>query len=251
MDLIFEGRLSDQLSTRELLKRIAARNSRGRTFLRFSNSSEALEGAILISDCRFVTAAGIFSGDDSGYSALRKLLALKDSHFAVLAASDHENTGLDASMSIDLDRLIKAHPDLPSEASELFNERALLDRVFESTTSSAEEIRPRESQEIYVEGPPPARSSEHGWDLMQPLLDDESFPPGAVKLTGDDVRALSSQKRPSSGQYITTTRARALQPLEQEAPPEKFALKKIHIIAIVALIVIVILAMLLIFRSGH
>lgn len=225
---------------KELLLRVAQQNQPGLTVLRISYPDKNLDGRILISDGRYVTAAGISLSEEGGYPALRKLLTVGEGNLALLKATGDENFDFDQSLNIELSRIIRVHPDLPHQASDLFDERALLDRVFGADTESsqARATAPRPVEGLFVEGPPPASSVENSWDLMQPLLDEESYPPGTVRLTPENKQALSHR---GSSSQITTTRARAIKPLASSDPPKmRFDMRHFLLIGAVIVLAIVI-----------
>ena len=102
------------------------------SMLRISSANSPTQGKILISDCKYVVAA-FCSGsahDADPYEALRTTLAMTEGTYAFLALSDLEAANFDQSLYIAVDRLMDSITKLPTQSSELFDEKGLLDRIF-------------------------------------------------------------------------------------------------------------------------
>ncbi|HEY9788574.1 MAG TPA: hypothetical protein V6D17_24510 [Candidatus Obscuribacterales bacterium] len=251
MDVIFEGRLSRNVSMKDLLARIATEPTPGIKILRITRVQDDFSGKVLISQSKYVTAASISHSGESGYSALKKLLAVSEGSFAVLRTTQHDTVDLEPMFNIELDTIVNSWPELPESASPVFDERALLDKVFgPGPVQESGSVRPRmENGETSVmnvgKSPAAPLGSEQSWALMQPLIDDQSYPPGTIKLTAENQEALRTTT--PYAQRITTTTARALKAVEQKQAERPFWTKwspSQIIILIVSAIVLIVLSIL-------
>ncbi|MBC7998451.1 MAG: hypothetical protein IAF58_10930 [Leptolyngbya sp.] len=198
MDLIFEGRLSDQIAMQDILARIKSDQTPGLKILRVYRPRDGLSGKIAIDGGKYVMAATIQNSDESGYPALKKLLSMTDGNFAVLNAQPGDSIEFQPNLNIGLEQLLNTLPNLPEHPTKLFDERALLDRVFGQNFELSEEPRRQDPQDFNSFVPPLAAPGANmqgsaAWSLMQPLLEDESFPPGII--TGKDVEEATAPAR--------------------------------------------------------
>ncbi|MBX9951341.1 MAG: hypothetical protein K2Y39_19385 [Candidatus Obscuribacterales bacterium] len=200
MDLIFEGRLSDQIAMKDVLVRIKTVPVPGLKILRINRQRDGLNGKIAIDGGRYVTAASVVDSVETGYTALRLLLSVDEGNFALLNAKHGDSIELQPNLHIEIDQLIQTMPHLPDNPSRLFDERALLDKVFgQDFTLSELPALPEEKQDEQIP-PPMVVSGTHkipdkaAWALMQPLIDNESFPPGMVKR--EDVENVVQSRNP-------------------------------------------------------
>lgn len=198
MDLIFEGRLSDQIAMKDILLRIKSEPTPGMKILRINRQRDGLVGKIAFDGGKYVTAASVVDSIETGYTALRLLLSVSDGNFALLNAKPGDSIELQPNLHIEIDQLLKSMPHLPDSPNKLFDERALLDRVFgQDFTLSELPALPDEDNEPLA--PPLAVSGSNqipdkaAWALMQPLIDD-SFPPGIV--TSEDVDRIVPARNP-------------------------------------------------------
>ena len=129
VDVIFEGRLSNTVGLKQVLKRIADNRIPGTLLLRVTVSEES-SGRMVISEGRYITAAALAPTNEVGYQALRKLVQVNAGSFALLAVGKHDNMDIQANLYIELDKVIPLLPNLPPDESGLFEEKALLDKVF-------------------------------------------------------------------------------------------------------------------------
>lgn len=200
MDLIFEGRLSDQIAMQDILARIKSDQTPGLKILRVYRQRDGLSGKIAIDGGKYVMAAVIQNSSESGYQALKMMLSMTDGNFAVLNAKPGDSIEFQPNLHIGLEQLLNTLPNLPENPSKLFDERGLLDRVFGQDFELNEEPRRQDPQESNTFVPPiaaPGASMQGSaaWSLMQPLLEDESFPPGLI--TGKDVEeAIPTGRNP-------------------------------------------------------
>jgi len=168
VDVIFEGRLSHELRIETVLRRVLAQGPKGVTFLRIS--CDQYHGRLLIFDSRFIQGATIAGSDEMGYSAARKLLAIAAGNFAFLRTGSEDEVDVDPDLNLDLEKVIKHVPALPASQSELFDEKSLLDKVFESGPNPILPEAPEGSLDV---NKPRRRTIERGnmWKLLQPLAE--------------------------------------------------------------------------------
>lgn len=131
MDVIFEGRLSQEAGIREVLQQIFDQAHAGRTILRLTAlKGDDFIGRILISDGRHIVAASIGENRILGYPALKAIMDRFDCSFALLRVSPNDNLDLGTTLNIDLQRIIMLLPNLPDSPAGLFDEKGLLDKLF-------------------------------------------------------------------------------------------------------------------------
>lgn len=169
MDVIFEGRLSEQASIKEVLQQVFDQAHPGRTILRLTAvRGDDFTGRILISNGRHVVAASIGENQVLGYPALKGLLDRQDCSFALLKVSPNDNLDLGTTLNIDLMRIIMLLPDLPDSPAGLFDEKGLLDKLF----GDFDEEPPGPSQPKM--GPPAtiiqSASQKAAFDMLEPFL---------------------------------------------------------------------------------
>ncbi len=200
MDLIFEGRLSDQIAMKDVLMRVKSEPTPGMKILRINRQRDGLNGKIAIDGGKYVTAASVIDSVETGYPALRLLLSVSDGNFALLNAKPGDSIELQPNLHIEIDQLLQTMPHLPDNPTKLFDERALLDKVFGQDFTLGDLPVQVDDDEDEQAQPPLAISGSNkipdkaAWALMQPLIDNESFPPGIV--TGQDVENVVASRNP-------------------------------------------------------
>ncbi len=200
MDLIFEGRLSDQIAMKDVLMRVQSEPTPGMKILRINRQRDGLNGKIAIDGGRYVTAASVVDSVETGYPALRLLLSVSDGNFALLNAKPGDSIELQPNLHIEIDMLLKTMPHLPDNPTKLFDERALLDKVFGQDFTLGDLPVQIDDDEDEPSQAPLAISGSNkipdkaAWALMQPLIDNESFPPGIV--SGQDVQNAVTSRNP-------------------------------------------------------
>lgn len=243
MDLIFEGRLSDQVAMKDVLLRIKALPAPGLKILRINRQRDGLNGKIAIDGGKYVTAASVIDSFETGYSALRLLLSIDEGNFALLNAKPGDSIELQPNLHIEIDQLVKTMPHLPDSPAKLFDERALLDKVFGQDFTLGELPALQDEDEEEPIPPPMVLSGTHkipdkaAWALMQPLIDNESYPPGVV--SAEDVQNAVQSRNPRK----TLTGSPALRQseyLSKDKPEEANFQMPIIAAAILVLVVIAI-----------
>jgi len=130
VDVLFEGRLSPELHFKTVLQRVLENKPQGNLLIRISSPNAGSNGRLLVRDGRFVTAALLDDSDESGYAALRQLLAVATGNFAGLRPEQGERIDLVPNLNIELHKVIPLMPALPESPVGLFDEKSLLDQVF-------------------------------------------------------------------------------------------------------------------------
>ncbi len=200
MDLIFEGRLSDQIAMKDVLMRVKNVPVPGLKILRIMRQRDGLNGKIAIDGGRYVTAASVVDSVETGYTALRLLLSIDEGNFALLNAKHGDSIELQPNLHIELDQLIQTMPHLPDNPTKLFDERALLDKVFGQDFTLGELPALQDETDEEPIPPPMVVSGSHkmpdkaAWALMQPLIDNESFPPGTIGA--DNTENITPNRNP-------------------------------------------------------
>lgn len=201
VDLIFEGRLSDQIAMRDVLLRIRTDPTPGMKILRINRQRDGLDGKIAFDGGKYVTAASVVDSLETGYTALKLLLSVSEGNFALLNAQPGDSIEMQPNLHIEIDQLLKTMPHLPDNPSQLFDERAILDKIFGKDFTLADlPSLPEEDEPVEPTQPSAAISGANkisdkaAWALMQPLIDDESFPPGLV--SAEEVQNIVAGRSP-------------------------------------------------------
>ncbi|HIN65776.1 MAG TPA: hypothetical protein EYM95_14135 [Candidatus Obscuribacterales bacterium] len=243
MDLIFEGRLSDQVAMKDVLLRVKNVPVPGLKILRINRQRDGLHGKIAFDGGKYVTAAYVIDSVETGYTALRLLLSIDEGNFALLNAKHGDSIELQPNLHIEIDQLIQTMPYLPDNPSKLFDERALLDKVFGQDFTLGELPALQDEEEEQPIPPPMVVSGTHkipdkaAWALMQPLIDNESFPPGIVN--GDDVENVAQTRNPRK----TLTGSPALRQseyLSKDKPAESNSQMRMIAVAVILLVILAI-----------
>ncbi len=242
MDLIFEGRLSDQIAMKDVLLRVKTEPTPGMKILRINRQRDGLAGKIAIDGGKYVTAASVVDSVETGYTALRLLLSVNEGNFTLLNAKAGDSIELQPNLHIEIDMLLKTMPHLPDNPSKLFDERALLDKVFgQDFTLGDLPVHIDDDEEVPIQ--PPLTVSQTNkipdkaaWALMQPLIDNESFPPGIV--SGQDVENAGVSRNPRK----TITGSPALRQSEYLSKDKPEAISINMPMLAIAVIILVVLA---------
>jgi hypothetical protein len=169
LDVVFEGRLTDEVQLKNVLLKILEKRPSGNLLLRIATTERDCDGKICIVDGRFITAAIIANTRENGYPAVRKLLSVQHGNFACLRPSPDDSLSIPYSLNIELEMIIPLVPNLPESPNGLHDEKSLLDKVFGSHAFDPIEPKPE-----MVESKP--QNPNASWQLLQPLV----APNGAV-----------------------------------------------------------------------
>ena len=163
MDVVFEGRLTDEVQLKNVLLKILEKRPSGNLLLRIATTERDCDGKICIVDGRFITAAIIANTRENGYPAVRRLLSVQNGNFACLRPSPDDSLSIPYSLNIELEKVIPLVPNLPESPNGLHDEKSLLDKVFGSNAFDPIEPKP----EIIDNKPQNPNAS---WQLLQPLV---------------------------------------------------------------------------------
>ncbi len=197
MNVVFEGNLSADRNLVEVLQAMLASPPTDTAVLRIACPSQTLSGRLAVARGRYIVGAQVDDGDESGYAAVRKLLALKDGNFAFLDTEGRFPFDVDPTLHIPIDRILALMPSLPESPADLFDEKALLDELFTATTQpgnremqDSSEVFPQTVQDL-DSGPLSDTQSapESAWAALQPLLLDDS----AVNQQGPLLQGLGRE----------------------------------------------------------
>lgn len=205
MDLIFEGALSKSWGMPDVLKTVTGVENMRFGILRISAHAGDLTGKLVIENGKYIVGASISGTQEKGYGAARKLLLVQSGNFALLDAGVNAPKDKDNSLFMSITEVIAKLPSLPVEASPLFDERSLLDRVFgpDQDSGNLAELAP-ESTPIPQESDL-SRASEapiQAWNLVQPLF------------SGTDELVQSEDEQKESMHRLRSLPARSGTPLE-------------------------------------
>lgn len=185
MDVIFEGALSKSWGMKDVLKAISDVPNVPVGVLRVSNPGRGIQGKILVSQAQHVVGA-VCSGtqaESDPYEALRTLLEVQEGNFAFLDFAGEAPAEFDQSLFICIKRVLDVMPQLPAHASDMFDQRALLDRVFGEDCAPAD-ATPVEAADSFAIPKPILRSRRASsrsikksasapitqWNIVEPLF---------------------------------------------------------------------------------
>ncbi|CAN5343229.1 hypothetical protein BH10CYA1_BH10CYA1_16470 [soil metagenome] len=163
MDVVCEGRLTDEVQLKNVLLKILEKRPSGNLLLRIATTERDCDGKICIVDGRFITAAIIGNTHENGYPAVRRLLSIEHGNFACLRPSPDDSLSIPYSLNIELEKVIPLVPNLPESANGLHDEKSLLDKVFGSNA-----FDPIEPKSEIVDSKP--QNPNASWQLLQPLV---------------------------------------------------------------------------------
>lgn len=180
MDVVFEGRLTDEVTLKSVLLKIQEKRPSGNLLLRVATAQRDCDGKICIVDGRFITAAIVATSRENGYDAVRKLLSVEEGNFACLRPSAEDSLSIPYSLNIELEKIIPLMPNLPESPNGLHDEKSLLDKVFGSNAFDPIMAEPQREfinepereftmeprREVLESRPKNANAS---WQLLQPL----------------------------------------------------------------------------------
>lgn len=146
MDLVFEGKLSSSWGMKDLLKAVQEVPGIEMGLLRLTALN--FSGKILISQSKHIVGA---SGSDgsSGYDPLRSLLELEDAGFAYLDSSLQAPAEPEQTLYIKIEHLRLLMPGMQN-LEELFDQKALLDRIFGDKFEAGDPARVRFEDSVQV-----------------------------------------------------------------------------------------------------
>jgi hypothetical protein len=136
--------------------------------LRISSPGSNVSGRLAIAESQFIVGAQVSDGTEAGYAAVRRLLLAHDGNFAYLDTGGKRPQDFDQALYISLRKMAEVWPDLPIDPNDLFDEEALLDKVFGG------------------DGQPPADPSSGSLPIIQASQDD-----GQPRIKPPLIKALS------------------------------------------------------------
>lgn len=191
MDVVFEGRLTDEVQLRNVLLKIQEKRPSGNLLLRVATTARDCDGKICIVDGRFITAAIISGTRENGYTAVRRLLSIEQGNFACLRPSPDDSLSIPYSLNIELEKVIPLVPNLPESPNGLHDEKSLLDKVFGSNAFDPIEQKPQIQPEVQSNGDTARTAAQNpnaSWQLLQPLVaPNEVSAPGAAPIASTRV----------------------------------------------------------------
>lgn len=167
MDVVFQGRLSRDQDIREVLNDVLALKNGELGFLRITSSAEKISGMLVVHQRRQIIGAQIPDTNESGYQAVRRLLAVQQGDFAYVDAEGATLKPEEQNVSFDLRAVLELLLDLP-----------------EQMPRSAEGPKTRTSREF-------ARVAE----AAQLVRDATAQTPAAEPASGEIVKLKELQKR--------------------------------------------------------
>lgn len=143
MDFVLDGSLSRERTCQSVLRDLLALGEARPGLLKLSNDELNLHGFLALVDSRYVIGAQILDTAESGYTALRKLLSLKEGHYCYNYTNYPAFDDTGQTFRVDLQYLITLAPNLPEQPpSEFasFEARSVWRQIESRLMEKAEEI---------------------------------------------------------------------------------------------------------------
>src|SRR4029453_1611215 len=177
VNVVFEGNLSPDRTLERVLEDMLASAPTDTAVLRIACPSKNLSGRLAIARGRYIVGAQMDGDAESGYAAVRKLLAIGDGNFAFLHTEGRFPFDVDPSLHIAIERILELMPSLPENPGDLFDEKALLDELFTAGAlgsgpgQESYEVLPQSSPHADLVGESDTQAQpESAWAAIQPLL---------------------------------------------------------------------------------
>jgi hypothetical protein len=179
----------------ELLKAVAGTTPVRFGILRISASDGRLSGKLLVVNNSDIAGAQLADGSAHGYPAARRLLAVAEGNYAFLDVGLKRPATFESELCLSINRTISSWPNLPEHASELFDEKSLLDKIFGSNAQSGS-VLPA------VDMSPLAgtvnRGAGFGWTTNMPLGTRNAAPPAATNAGTTAVASRPAAPAPQA-----------------------------------------------------
>ncbi len=137
LKVLSEGQLSYQFSLANVLKQIALMRQNGAVVLQLADPTSGSRGDILISDGLAVVGAQMYEPRAIGYAALRGLCSFATADYRIVEPDANQAKKGDHSLNIELENVISAMPNLPTDPSVLYSTNQMLDHLFKSGVQPA------------------------------------------------------------------------------------------------------------------
>jgi hypothetical protein len=138
VDVILEGQIDQEETMADVISSVVAIKSCNTPILRINDNASDLQGRLLFSQGGYIVGGKINATGESGYSAVRKLLLVKEGNYAILDPARKATADLNQALWLATEKLLPMLPNLP-EASD-----QVLDQAPERITESA--ARPKTGQ---------------------------------------------------------------------------------------------------------
>lgn len=122
MDVIIEGKITEEEGIEEVLRTCAEIRSVKTPILRINDNGSDLQGQIAFSQGGYIIGGKINQSDEIGYDAVRRLLMINNGNYAILDPLRKHITDVNQSLWIKVDKVVPLLPHLPE------NPEGLLDK---------------------------------------------------------------------------------------------------------------------------
>lgn len=138
VDVILEGQIDQEETMADVISSVVAIKSCHTPILRINDSASDLQGRLLFSQGGYIVGGKINATGESGYSAVRKLLLVKEGNYAILDPARKATADLNQALWLATEKLLPMLPNLPEAPDQV------LDQAPERITESA--ARPKTGQ---------------------------------------------------------------------------------------------------------
>lgn len=152
MDVVFKGRFDQETPIQRVFEHILELALPGETLLRITSVADPeINGKLLVKDAQFITGA-LMADDKESYEALKELVLFDEADFAYLLVGPRDSIDMEQTLNIEIGKILPLLPALPDTPNALFDEKALLDKVFQGGKPTAGAAPPEKQAP-----PPPSR----------------------------------------------------------------------------------------------
>lgn len=135
MDIIVEGKITPEDGIDDVIQTVIDLKTVPNAILRVTDTDTDMQGRIAFSQGGYILGGRLTESGETGYSAVKKLLAIKQGNYAILDPGRQYVPEVNQSLWIKGEKLIELLPDLPENVEVLLD--ADPSRLAEKTTGAA------------------------------------------------------------------------------------------------------------------
>jgi hypothetical protein len=179
MEVLLQGKFTTDQDMLEVLNDVLALPGSSVGILRISNPQDQLNGRLTLYKRRYVIGATISDSAETGYQALRRLLAVRTGNFAYMeTGQDEPPSDLAEPLCLDLPTLLEHLPDLPetlpaaSEAHDVLPSSAIAVNGLKEAIEAVRHATNLKTDEIELPDPTKLRAMKRGirWSKVAVVL---------------------------------------------------------------------------------
>jgi hypothetical protein len=123
VDVIIEGKITQEEGIDEVLKTCAEIKSVKTPILRINDNGSELQGQIAFSQGGYIIGGKVNQTNEIGYTAVRRLLMIEDGNYAILDPLRKHITDVNQSLWLKVDKVVALLPNLPENPDGLLDKQ--------------------------------------------------------------------------------------------------------------------------------